>query len=120
MENSEPILIVKRIEWRKFIEYFGLIIEADSSKVCRKNVHFFHIGSIPSTSSGNPFVASHHLDQQFNLEPTKLRLYQITQNITAKIAPHISSALRDLGMIFDKYILSRIPILAGADRLGNV
>ena len=27
-ENYEPILTVKIIEWRKFIGYFGLIIEA--------------------------------------------------------------------------------------------
>ena len=50
--------------------------------------------------------------KQFNLEPPKLRLYQLTKNLTAKIAPHISSALRDLGVIFDQSILSRSPILA--------
>ena len=33
--------------------------------------------------------------------------------------PHISSALRDLDVIFDKYILSRSPILAGADHAGT-
>ena len=33
-ENSEPILIVKKTEWMKFIDYFGLIIEdgEDTSK----------------------------------------------------------------------------------------
>ena len=36
-----------------------------------------------------------------------------------KIAPHIYSALRDLGMIFVKSILSRNPILVGAERAGN-
>ena len=40
-ENCEPILIVKRTEWRKFIDYFGLSIEADPSKVGKKNVIFF-------------------------------------------------------------------------------
>ena len=37
-ENYEPILIVKRTEWRKFIDYFGQSIEADPSKVVKKNV----------------------------------------------------------------------------------
>ena len=48
-ENSEPILIAKRTEWRKFVDYFGIIIEADPSKVGKKNVYFPHIGSITST-----------------------------------------------------------------------
>ena len=39
-ENYEPILIVKRTEWRKFIDYFCLSIEADPSKVGKKNKHF--------------------------------------------------------------------------------
>ena len=51
--------------------------------------------------------------------PPKLRLYHLTKNLAAKIAPHIYSALRDLGVIFDKYILSIIPILVGADRAGT-
>ena len=42
--NSEPILTVKRIEWRKFIEYFGLSIEVDPSKVGKKNVLFSVLG----------------------------------------------------------------------------
>ena len=41
------------------------------------------------------------------------------KNISAKIAPHISSALRDIGVIFDKSILSIITILAGADHTGT-
>ena len=59
------------------------------------------------------------MDKQFNLEPPKLRLYQLTKIIAAKIAPHISSALRDLGVIFDKSVLSRSTILAGADHAGT-
>ena len=47
-ENSEPILTVKRTEWRKFVDCFGLSIEAGPSKVVKNNVHFFRIGSIPS------------------------------------------------------------------------
>ena len=39
--NSEPILTVKRIEWREFIGCFGLSIEADPSRVGKKNVYFF-------------------------------------------------------------------------------
>ena len=34
----EPVLIVKRTEWRKSIDYFGLSIEADPSKVVKNNV----------------------------------------------------------------------------------
>ena len=29
--NSDPIFTVKRTEWRKFIDYFGLSIEANPS-----------------------------------------------------------------------------------------
>ena len=32
-ENRESIFIVKRTEWRKFIDYFGQIIEAEPSRV---------------------------------------------------------------------------------------
>ena len=46
-ENPEPILTVKIIEWRKFINYFGLSIEADPSRVGRKNIYFIHIEYIP-------------------------------------------------------------------------
>ena len=41
------------------------------------------------------------------------------KNLADKIAPHIYSSLRDLGVIFDKFILSRSTILAGADREGT-
>ena len=73
--NSETILTVKRTEWMKFVDYFGLSTEADPYRVCKKNVHFFRIGYIPSTSSGNPHIARQHMDIQFNLEPPKLWLY---------------------------------------------
>ena len=39
-KNSDPILIVKRTEWRKFIDYSGLSIEVDPSKVGKKNIYF--------------------------------------------------------------------------------
>ena len=38
MDNPEPILIVKRIEWRKIVDYFGLSIEADPSRVGKNDV----------------------------------------------------------------------------------
>ena len=43
-ENHEPILKVKRTEWMKFIDYFGLSIEADPSRVGKKKVYIFPIG----------------------------------------------------------------------------
>ena len=36
--NTEPILAVKITEWIKFIDYFGLIIEADPSRVVKKKI----------------------------------------------------------------------------------
>ena len=108
------------IEWRKFIDYFGLSIEADPSRVVKNKRTFFRIGYIPSISSGNPHIASQQLDKQFNLEPPKLRPCQPTKKVAAKIVPHISSAFSDLGVIFYKYISSRITILDGADRAGTI
>ena len=46
------------------------------------------------------------MNKDLNLEPPKLRLYQLPKHLAAEIAPHISSALRDLSVIFDKSILS--------------
>ena len=110
---------MKRNEWRKFIDYFGLSIEADPYRMGKKYVHFGRIGSITITSSGNPYLVRQHLDKWFSSEPPKLRLYQLTKNIAAKIAPHIFSALRDLGVIFDKFIIPRSPTLACADCTGT-
>ena len=59
------------------------------------------------------------MEKQFSFEPMKLRLYQLRRNIAAKIAPHTSSALRDLGVIFDKSILSRSSILVGEGRVAT-
>ena len=106
---------MKRTEWRKFVDYFGLSIEADPSKVGKKNVHFFRIGYIPRPSYGNPPIERQSMDKQFDLEPTKLWLYQLTKKLAADIAPHISSALRDLGLFFDRSILYRSPILVDSD-----
>ena len=60
-ENTEPILTVKRIEWRIFIDYFGLSIEADPSRVGKKNVYFFRVRYIISTSSVNLHISRRHL-----------------------------------------------------------
>ena len=37
-ENYDPILTVKRTKWRKFIDYFCRNIEADPSRVVKKNM----------------------------------------------------------------------------------
>ena len=50
-ENYDPVSILKRTEYWKFIDYFGLCIDADTSKVGKKNVHFVHIWSLPNNSS---------------------------------------------------------------------
>ena len=47
-ETFELILTVKRTEWRKFIDYFGLSVEANPSSVIKKNKYFFPIRYIPS------------------------------------------------------------------------
>ena len=65
--NPDPILTVKRTEWRNFIDYFGLSIDAYPSSVGKKNVYIFHIGYIPSPSSVNIHITRHHIDKYFNL-----------------------------------------------------
>ena len=86
------------IEWRRLIYFFGLSIKADPSRMIKKNP-FFCMGYTPSSSSGQIQIARQQLDKELNLEPPKLRLYQLTKYITADIAPHISSSLRDLSVI---------------------
>ena len=66
-ENYEPILTVKINEWRKLIDYFGLKIETDSSRVGKKKIYIFHIGYIPRPSYVNIHISRHHLDKYFNL-----------------------------------------------------
>ena len=58
--NPETILTVKRTEWRKFINYFGLSIEADPSRVGKKRI-FPYIGYIPSPLSVNLHISRYHL-----------------------------------------------------------
>ena len=55
-----------------------------------------------------------------NLELTNIFLYQQTKNIAAEIVPHISSALRYLGVIFEIYILSISTKLVDAEPVGNL
>ena len=39
-KNTDPILAVKRTEWRRSIDYFGLSIEAKPYRVVKENVYF--------------------------------------------------------------------------------
>ena len=115
----ETILTVKIIDWRKFIDYFGRSIEADPSRVGKNNAHFVRIGYTPRPSCVNLPISRHQLEKGLNLELPKLRLYQLTKNLAAEIAPHISSAFRDLGVIFEKSILSSCTKLVDADPEGS-
>ena len=66
-ENYEPILTVKIIEWREFIDYFSLNIEADPYRVGKKNVYFVRMGYIPRLSSIDIHISRPHLDKELNL-----------------------------------------------------
>ena len=84
-----PILTVEIIEWRKFIDYFGLSIEANPFKVGKKDVYL-------SPSSANIHITRHRLDTYFNMQPQHLCLYKLAKDLADKIALHISSVLRYL------------------------
>ena len=58
-ENSDPVLTVKRTEWRKFIDYFCQSIEADPSRVGKRGVYSVYIGYIISSSYVNLHIARH-------------------------------------------------------------
>ena len=45
-EKPELILTVKRTEWSKLTDYFGLLIEANPSTLGKKNIYFVYIGYI--------------------------------------------------------------------------
>ena len=66
-ENPEPILTVKINVWRKFIYCFGLIIEANPSRVGNQNIYSIHTGYISILSSVKLHISRHHLDKYFNL-----------------------------------------------------
>ena len=40
-ENSDPILTVKRTEWRKSLEYFGQRIKSNLFMVGKKKIYFY-------------------------------------------------------------------------------
>ena len=40
-ENYKPVLIVKKTEWSECSDYFGQIIEADTSRVGKKKIYIF-------------------------------------------------------------------------------
>ena len=61
--NYEPILTVKITEWRRFIDYFGRSIEANPSRVGKKNIYILHIGYIPRPSSIKLHISRRHLDK---------------------------------------------------------
>ena len=65
-ENPESIWTVKRTEWRKFIDCFCRSIEADPSRVDKKNIHFVHIGYILRPSFVKLHKPRQHMDKQFN------------------------------------------------------
>ena len=90
--NYDPVLNVKRIDRRKFIDYFGLSIEDNSSRVGKKNLYVFHISYIPGPSLENPHIKRIQMKKELNLEPSKICLYQPTEIVSTEIAPHISSA----------------------------
>ena len=83
-------------------------------------MYIFHIGSILSPSSGNPNVSRQQLENSLDLEPQKLRMYQLTIPLAADITLHVSSLLRDLGMIFEKCILSSSTKFLDADPEGTL
>ena len=63
--NYEPILTVKRTEWRRIIDYFGISIEADPFKVGKNKIHIFYIGYIPRPSYVNIYISRYHLGKIF-------------------------------------------------------
>ena len=60
-EKYDPVLALKRTEWSKFMDYFGQSIEADPSRVGKKNIYIFHIGCIPRPSSAKLRISRCHL-----------------------------------------------------------
>ena len=112
-------LTLKRMRsWRKFIGYFGLSIDAVPYMVGKKNLYFFHIVYIQIPSSVSSIYQGTILTKSLSCNHES---YVCTNqvNIAAEILPHISSVLRDLGVIFDKYILSSSTKLVDADPTGT-
>ena len=66
-ENYEPILALKITEWRKLVDYFGYSIEADLSRVIKKNIYIVHIRYIPRSPSLKIRISRQNMDKYFNL-----------------------------------------------------
>ena len=62
-EIYETIIIVKRTELRKFIDYFGLSIDTNPYNVEKLNIHLARIGPIQSTPYGNTHIARQQLEK---------------------------------------------------------
>ena len=92
----EPILIVNRTKWRNLIDYFGQSIEADPSKVGKKKIYIFPYWIYTKTFICKLHISRQHLVKYFKSNHEYICLYQLTKNLADDIAPHISSALRDL------------------------
>ena len=60
--NTESILTVTIIEWRKFIGFYGRSVEADPSRVDKKNIYFVCIGYITSPLYVNTHMVRQQLD----------------------------------------------------------
>ena len=60
------------------------------------------------------------MDEKFNMLPPKLHMYQLTKTNSAQIVPHISSELRNLGVNFEKSIISSCLKLADAHLFGTL
>ena len=80
-----PLKNIKITEWSKFIDYFGTSIEADPSRVGKKNVYFVHIWYITSPSSINIHIPKQHMDKEFNLLSWCLCMYQQTKHIDFRL-----------------------------------
>ena len=65
-------------------------------------------------------MARQQLEEYFNLEPPKFGLYQLTRTFSSDIASPVSSALRDLIVIFEKSILYSSPKLLDTDPAGTL
>ena len=63
--------------------YFGLNIEAEPYRMGQNNIDFVCIGYTPSSPSVNLHIPRHQLDKEFNLEPPKLGLYQLTRTFSS-------------------------------------
>ena len=97
-ENTEPILIIKIIEWRKFIDYLGLSIEANPSRVGKRTYRLSLLG-LHQALNMDISIYQGTSWKKFEFGTTKATFVTTNKNIAPDIAPHISSVLIDLSMI---------------------